>query len=62
MSMSIEKVVAALKQGKKVTFASNEVSAEGVDYEWQTPSLRINHENGSSYKAGYRELLGMVIH
>lgn len=59
--MSKEKVVAALKQGKEVLFAGCVVTAEGLDYEWQTPTLFINHANGSSYKAGYREILGMSV-
>ena len=58
--MLIEKIVAALINGKDVTYCGNAVRLEGK-YDWQERSLWVEHENGSSYRAGFREIRAMRV-
>lgn len=44
-------VVAALRRGEKVMWGGNVVSAEPLNCEWQEPTIWINLQSGSSYKA-----------
>ena len=51
-----DSLVEAIKQGKKVTTCGNDVVAEGVNYPWQTPALRVQLNNGASYPLEGSEL------
>jgi hypothetical protein len=59
--MTEEDVIIELKAGKTIEWAGNKVTAEGIKYSWQTPVIWINFENGSGYKAGYREIRAMKV-
>ena len=58
----MSQVITALVAGKKVTLFSSEVVAEGIEYEWQTPLIRIRHKNGSSIPANWNDYSAMTIH
>lgn len=47
--LSTAEIVTAIKSGKNVMSCGNKVIAEKIDYEWQTPELRVQLLNGASY-------------
>jgi len=58
---SEQRIIEALKAGKKVSCYGNAVSADHMNYDWQTPELRIRHAKGSSISAQYREIKCMQV-
>ena len=55
------KIVEAIKSGKRVTACGNDVFAENIDYVWQTPELRVQLLSGASYPLEGRELMTALI-
>ena len=60
--LSTSTIIDAIKAGKKVTSCGNTVVAENIDYEWETPALRVKLKNGASYPLEGSERRAVEIH
>jgi hypothetical protein len=54
--MLFEDVIKALKAGLSVMQGDKVVYAEGIEYPWQEPTIRVRNTNGSSYPANDKDL------
>jgi hypothetical protein len=54
--LSTAEIVSAIKSGKAVMSCGNKVVAENIDFEWQSPELRVKLSNGASYPLEGKEL------
>jgi len=54
--LSTAEIVSAIKSGKTVMSCGNKVVSENIDFEWQSPKLRVEISNGASYPLEGREL------
>lgn len=54
--LSTAEIVSAIKSGKTVMSCGNNIIAENIDFEWQSPELRVELSSGASYPLEGKEL------
>ena len=59
--ISTAEIINALKNGRSVESCGNKVTADDIDYDWQTPKLRVNLKGGASYSLDGNERKAAII-